>query len=144
MKKYIRNGKIYTEEDLKYRLRTINLNPEFVSKFGYIEIKNGNEEEYSEAQDSEYDNLVNTLIRRKYTASKEFSILRKRDSVLGQAEYLDYFEYCEECKLEAQQIMNLEAAKREREAAELEYLKSMEAAAKEKLEDRLAESKLEE
>lgn len=43
-----------------------------------------------------YDDAVNAEIRKKYTESQEFSILRQRDE--KPEEYAEYFAYCEECK----------------------------------------------
>ena len=43
-----------------------------------------------------YDELVDYEIRKKYTASQEFAILRQRDE--KPEEYAEYYAYCEECK----------------------------------------------
>ena len=43
-----------------------------------------------------YDELVNDEIRKRYTASQEFAILRQRDEKPD--EYSAYYEYCEQCK----------------------------------------------
>ena len=43
-----------------------------------------------------YDDAVNAEIRKKYTESQEFSILRQRDE--KPEEYAEYYAYCEECK----------------------------------------------
>lgn len=47
----------------------------------------------------EYDELVNSKIRRKYSLSAELAILRQQDT--KSAEYAEYNEYCEKCKMEA-------------------------------------------
>ena len=47
----------------------------------------------------EYDNEVNALIRRKYSESEEFAILRQRDTKIQ--EFEQYNEYCEQCKIDA-------------------------------------------
>lgn len=39
---------------------------------------------------------VNTKIRKRYTESQEFAILRQKDEKPG--EYAAYYAYCEECK----------------------------------------------
>jgi hypothetical protein len=39
---------------------------------------------------------INTMIRRKYSASQEFAILRQKDE--KPEEYAEYFAYCEQCK----------------------------------------------
>lgn len=48
-----------------------------------------------------YDERVNNLIRERYSASQEFSILRQKGT--KPQEYEEYFRYCEECKQRAKQ-----------------------------------------
>lgn len=48
-----------------------------------------------------YDERVNNLIRERYSASQEFSILRQKE--IKPQEYDEYFRYCEECKQRAKQ-----------------------------------------
>lgn len=43
-----------------------------------------------------YDDLVNEEIRKRYTVSQEFAILRQRDE--KPEEHNAYYAYCEECK----------------------------------------------
>ena len=43
-----------------------------------------------------YDEAVNAEIRKRYTVSQEFAILRQRDEKPD--EYAAYYAYCEECK----------------------------------------------
>ena len=43
-----------------------------------------------------YDEAVNTEIRKRYTDSQEFSILRQKDE--KPEEYAEYYAYCEACK----------------------------------------------
>lgn len=47
-----------------------------------------------------YENLVNKLVRERYSDSEEFAILRKAISNVTD-EYLIYNSYVEECKLQA-------------------------------------------
>lgn len=47
-----------------------------------------------------YDNLVNNLVRERYTDSEEFAILRKAISNITD-EFLIYNAYVEQCKLQA-------------------------------------------
>lgn len=49
--------------------------------------------------DAEYSERVNALIRERYTESAELSILRQRDA--KQAQYEEYYAFCEECKKRA-------------------------------------------
>lgn len=43
-----------------------------------------------------YDELVNAEIRKRYSISQEFAILRQKEE--KPEEYAAYFAYCEECK----------------------------------------------
>ena len=43
-----------------------------------------------------YEDAVTAEIRKRYSVSQEFAILRQRDE--KPAEYAAYFAYCEECK----------------------------------------------
>ena len=47
-------------------------------------------------QSVDYGEAINTEIRKKYTASEEFAILRQKDE--KPQEYAEYYEYCERCK----------------------------------------------
>lgn len=53
----------------------------------------------------DYDTEVNRLIRQKYTASQEFSVLRQRDEKPD--EFAEYNSYCEWCKSEIKLIYEL-------------------------------------
>ena len=44
-----------------------------------------------------YDEAVDLEIRKRYSISQEFSILRQKD--LKPEEYAEYYAYCEECKV---------------------------------------------
>ena len=43
-----------------------------------------------------YDEAVNAEIRKRYSESQEFAILRQKEE--KPEEYAEYFAYCEECK----------------------------------------------
>lgn len=43
-----------------------------------------------------YDDAVDAEIRKRYSISQEFAILRQRDE--KPEEYAEYYAYCEECK----------------------------------------------
>ena len=43
-----------------------------------------------------YEDAVNAEIRKKYSESAEFAILRQKDE--KPTEYAEYYSYCEECK----------------------------------------------
>ena len=47
-------------------------------------------------QSVDYGEAVHAEIRKRYTESQEFALLRQRDE--KPEEYAEYFAYCEECK----------------------------------------------
>ena len=47
-------------------------------------------------QSVDYGEAINEEIRKKYTESEEFAILRQKD--LKPEEYATYYAYCEKCK----------------------------------------------
>lgn len=57
------------------------------------------EEELKEKTDREYEFLVDSMIREKYSLSHELSILRQRDS--KPTEFEEYNDYAEQCKQKA-------------------------------------------
>jgi len=74
--------------------------------------------EYMEIEDTEctsvdnvstpadYGNVVEELIRQRYSVSQELAILRQKDA--KPEEYIEYYNYCEECKVEAKRLCNME------------------------------------
>ncbi len=44
-----------------------------------------------------YDDLVNDEIRKRYSVSQEFAVLRQKEEKPD--EYAAYFRYCEDCKV---------------------------------------------
>ena len=60
-----------------------------------IELREAEEREYWSSID--YDEAVNAEIRKRYTESQEFAILRQKDE--KPQEYAEYYAYCEECKV---------------------------------------------
>lgn len=54
------------------------------------------EQERQYWQTTNYDDAVDAEIRKRYTVSQEFAILRQRDE--KPEEYSAYYAYCEECK----------------------------------------------
>lgn len=48
-----------------------------------------------------YNDLVNGMVREKYSDSEEFAILRKSINNPYNAEYIEYNAYVEECKVKA-------------------------------------------
>lgn len=47
-------------------------------------------------QSVSYDEAVDAQIRKRYSVSQEFAILRQKDEKPD--EYAEYFAYCEQCK----------------------------------------------
>ena len=50
-----------------------------------------------------YDDAVDAEIRKRYSVSQEFAILRQRDE--KPEEYATYYAYCEECKRHVREEM---------------------------------------
>ena len=67
------------------------------------EIAQSKAEEKRFAQSQDYGELVESLIRRKYSLSAELAILRQRDS--KPVEFAEYNAYAEQCKAEARAIL---------------------------------------
>lgn len=60
------------------------------------EIENQQKAEREYWQSVSYEDAVNAEIRKQYTESAEFAILRQKDE--KPEEYAKYYSYCEECK----------------------------------------------
>ena len=58
----------------------------------------------TEAEVYNYDEKVNELIRERYSASQEFSILRQKET--KPEEYQQYYDYCESCKRQVKAKIN--------------------------------------
>lgn len=67
-----------------------------------------------------YDKLkshrVEMLIRKKYSFNEELAILRQRDT--KPEEYAEYFNYCEQCKQQADEFVAQLKAKAIKEASD--------------------------
>lgn len=50
----------------------------------------------------DYDEMIDTMVREKYTISQELSIQRQRD--IKQEEFAEYNAYVESCKSKAKEI----------------------------------------
>jgi len=50
-----------------------------------------------------YEQLVVQLIRERYSLDEELAIQRQRDTKI--TEFQEYFNYCEECKIRAKEII---------------------------------------
>lgn len=60
------------------------------------------ESDYIEVNSVDYENVVDSLIKRKYSISNELAIIRQRE--LKALEYQQYNKYCEECKVLAKEL----------------------------------------
>ena len=67
------------------------------------EIARQQEEERQQFQSMDYGELVESLIRRKYSLSAEIAILRQRDS--KPEEFAEYNAYAEQCKATAKSLL---------------------------------------
>ena len=54
---------------------------------------------------SSYGDLVELLIRKKYTVGAELAILRQQNTKFG--EFIEYNEYAEQCKAKAKEILGI-------------------------------------
>lgn len=65
------------------------------------------EEEIAEMQSQmppiDYSEAVDNEIRKRYSISQEFAILRQKDK--KPEEYAEYYAYCEECKANIKKLM---------------------------------------
>ena len=52
-----------------------------------------------------YGELVEQLIRKKYTVGAELAILRQQNTKFG--EFIEYNEYAEQCKAKAKEILGI-------------------------------------
>jgi len=52
-----------------------------------------------------YEERVIELIRQRYSVNQELAILRQQEVKIN--EYQEYFDYCEQCKLQAKQESGL-------------------------------------
>jgi hypothetical protein len=59
----------------------------------------------AEKRQEHYGELVERLIRKKYSVSAEFAILRQRDE--KPTEFAKYNEYAEQCKVVAKKILKI-------------------------------------
>ena len=93
---YDEEGNIVVEEHTEIRTRTVpivemvyrDMTEEEVAELDNVELEYWKNVDYEEAVDNE--------IRKKYSASAEFAILRQKEEKPD--EYANYYAYCEECK----------------------------------------------
>ena len=63
--------------------------------------------EYEYWQNIPYDEAVDAEIRKRYSVSQEFAILRQKDEKPD--EYATYYAYCEQCKelVKSKKVVNI-------------------------------------
>ena len=93
---YDEDGNIIKDEHTEIRTRTVpimemvyrDMTEEEIAELDNVELEYWKNVDYEEAVDNE--------IRKKYSASAEFAILRQKEEKPD--EYASYYAYCEECK----------------------------------------------
>ncbi len=61
------------------------------------------EDLYDNYEGLSYEEIVSMLIREKYSLDEELAIQRQRDNKVE--EFEQYYDYCEECKAKAKEIV---------------------------------------
>lgn len=56
------------------------------------------------AKQNQYENMIVSKIRQKYSVNQELAILRQRDT--KPVEFAEYNDYVEQCKAEAKKVMS--------------------------------------
>lgn len=91
------------------KTRTIKIKKEYLEKLEKIYVIHSKELQedgkylvtYTKYDKSSYEQLVNKLVKERYSDSDEFAILRKAINGITE-EFLTYNTYVEECKVRAQ------------------------------------------
>lgn len=103
-KQYIKNNIIlkgYRIRVVKDGMQYFNPNEEMILADGWKEyvppVPKETEINYT------YEDLVETFIRERYSVSDELALLRQRD--VKKEEFDAYFDFCEECKERAKEII---------------------------------------
>lgn len=92
-----------TEEQIKGYIN--NYCNDFNVYYSDLIISNGNVS-FTTYSKIKYEELVNKLVKEKYSDSEEFAILRKAISNPNNDEYLIYNAYVEDCKVRAREFVN--------------------------------------
>jgi hypothetical protein len=95
MKQYIKDNKIFSGALELDGFNIINPTEEQLLKAGYEEYI----EPVQQSVELTYEQKVINLIRTKYTLDEELAIQRQRDTKPD--EFKTYFDFCEECKINA-------------------------------------------
>ena len=74
-----------------------------LSKYDFVLSRTDKTITYKHYSNKSYEQVAEDLIRLKYTVGNELAIHRQKE--VKQDEYQEYFNYCEECKAYAKQLI---------------------------------------
>lgn len=94
--KYDEGGNIVEDEHTEIRTRTVPIMEMVYRDMTEEEIAELDKAELEYWKNVDYEEAVDNEIRKKYSASAEFAILRQKEEKPD--EYASYYAYCEECK----------------------------------------------
>jgi hypothetical protein len=93
---YDEEGNVVVEEHTEIRTRTVPIMEMVYRDMTEEEIAELDKAELDYWKSVDYEEAVDNEIRKKYSASAEFAILRQKEEKPD--EYASYYAYCEECK----------------------------------------------
>lgn len=93
LKKVIK--RIVTEEQLQRLEKTTKIETKELTQNGYYVVT------YARYERGSYEEMVNKLVKDRYSDSEEFAILRKSINNPYNSEFIEYNNYVEQCKLQA-------------------------------------------
>ena len=94
--KYDEEGNVVVEEHIEIRTRTVPILEMVYRDMTEEEVAELDKAESDYWKSINYEEAVDNEIRKKYSASAEFAILRQKEEKPD--EYASYYAYCEECK----------------------------------------------
>ena len=96
----LKNGREITRP---IRVNTTQEVPFTLGKYDFVVSRTDKTITYKHYSNKSYEQVVEDLIRLKYTVGNELAIHRQKE--VKQDEYQEYFNYCEECKAYAKQLI---------------------------------------
>ena len=93
---YDKEGNVIAEEHIEIRTRTVPILEMVYRDMTEEEVAELDKAESDYWKSINYEEAVDNEIRKKYSASAEFAILRQKEEKPD--EYASYYAYCEECK----------------------------------------------
>ena len=93
---YDEEGNVIAEEHTEIRTRTVPILEMVYRDMTEEEVAELDKAESDYWKSINYEEAVDNEIRKKYSASAEFAILRQKEEKPN--EYASYYAYCEECK----------------------------------------------